>query len=417
MELKPTYPYRTLAIAVLLALLPFWNVAQENGYKGNPDVSFFTARNLAFEGKRDIARDTLNHILTKYPEYTDVRSLLASTYSWDGKYDVAREQFNRITSAERNNKEVWIAAIKNEIYAQDYYIALGLANKALLYLKDDTDVEALKGRAFENLIEKAEKSADTVVMTAKNPSESKILKNKISIANSIDVFDIVYDPMIYSSIGYSRKTSAGSIIPRVNYANRFETHGLQYELDFYPKFSKTFYAYLNYGYSNAPIFPDHRVGAELYANLPKAFETSLGVRYLDFSTTKATVYTGSIGLYRGNYYFSLRPYVTPQDNGDVSFSGGLLARKYLKDANNYLGLNVGMGYSPELKQLREGDNLLAQTVLFIESQRLAFAYQFTGKESPNSYNVNLGVARQELVFDSGNFAWSVSAGLTYQVKF
>ncbi len=408
---------KTINAFLFFALLCLWGRAQEVEYIGNPDTSYFTARSLAFDGQREIARDTLKRILTKYPDYSDVRSLLASTYSWDGKYDDARAQFNRITSSERENKEVWVAAIKNEIYAEDYYIALGLANKALLYLKDDADVEALKKRALANLDEKEIIPSDTTVTAVKDPIESKILKNTVSIANSVEIFDIVYDPMVYSSLSYSRKTTVGSIIPRINYANRFETHGLQYELDFYPKLSKTFYAYLNYGYSNASIFPDHRVGAELYANLPKAFETSFGVRYLDFTTTKATVFTGSMGLYRGNYYFSLRPYVTPQDNGDVSLSGGLLVRKYLKDGDNYLGINVGMGYSPELKQFREGDELLAETLLFIESQRLAFQYQFTGKVSPNNYNVNLGVTRQELVFDSGSFAWSVSAGLTYQVKF
>lgn len=402
---------------LFFTLLCFWGRAQEVEYIGNPNTSYFTARSLAFDGQREIARDTLNQILTKYPEYSDVRSLLASTYSWDGKYEEARKHFNTITSVERENKEVWVATIKNEFYAENYYIALGLANKALLFLTEDEDIQLLRTRALENLNKEEKEAVDTVVAASKNIVESKTQLNHISISNSIDIFDIVYAPMVYSSVSYSRQTSAGSIIPKINYANRFETHGLQYELDFYPKLSKTFYAYLNYGYSNAPIFPDHRVGAELYTNLPNAFETSFGVRYLDFTTTKATVFTGSLGLYRGNYYFSLRPYVTPQDNGDFSLSGGLLARKYLKDGDNYLGLNAGMGYSPELKQFREGDELLAETLLFIESQRLAIEYQFTGKVSPNSYNVNLGVTRQELVFDSGNFAWSVSAGLTYQVKF
>ncbi len=402
---------------MLFVILPWWGMAQQKGYTGNPDISFFAARSLAFEGKRDIARDTLNVILTKYPEYTDVRSLLASTYSWDGIYDKAREQFNRITSTDRQNKEVWVAAIKNEIYAEDYYIALGLANKALLYLKEDAEVEGLKGNALENLRKDQVQATDSMGVKAKNALESERLQNYISIANSVDIFDVVYDPMFYFSISYGRETKVGSLIPRINYANRFKTDGLQYELDFYPKFSKTFYAYLNYGYSNSPIFPDHRIGVELYANLPKSFESSLGVRYLDFSPVKATVVTGSIGLYQGKYYFSLRPYVTPQENAHISFSGGLLARKYLKDGDNYFGVNMGMGYSPELKQFRDGDELLAETLLFIESQRLAFSYQFTGKENPNSYHVNLGIARQELVFDSGNFAWSVSAGLTYRVKF
>ena len=402
-----------------LLVIPLLGEAQELAYEGDPDVSFFTARNLAFEGNRNIARDTLYRILSKYPDYTDVRSLLASTYSWDGDYDKARSHFNRITSVERKNKEVWVATIKNEIYAENYYLALGLANKAVSYLESDLDIIALQTKALALVKGKEEATEKHVVVETPidTLTEVKGPKNGVKISNSFEIFDVVYDPMIYSSMSYGRETGAGLVIPRINYSNRFQTHGVQYEMDFYPKFSKTFYGYLNYGYSNAPIFPDHRVGAELYANLPKSLEASLGMRFLDFNTTKAQIYTGSIGLYSGNYYFSLRPYLTPQSNGNMTFSANLLVRKYLRDGKNYLGINFGMGYSPELKQLRDEDELLAETVLFIESQRLGMEYQFTAKRSPNIYKASLGVNRQELVFDSGNFTWSIAAGISYEIKF
>lgn len=403
---------------VILLVAPLWGEAQELAYDGDPDVSFFTARNLAFDGNRNVARDTLYHILTKYPDYTDVRSLLASTYSWDGDYGKARSHFNRITSVERENKEVWVATIKNEIYAENYYLALGLANKAVSFLGNDVDIIALQTRTLALVRGKKETPKPTEFTPANDTLiGAKGLKNGVKISNSFEIFDVVYEPMIYSSISYGRETGAGLVIPRINYSNRFQTHGLQYELDFYPKFSKTFYGYLNYGYSNAPIFPDHRVGAELYANLPKSLEASLGIRFLDFNTTKAQIYTGSIGLYSGNYYFSLRPYLTPQPSGNMSFSGNFLMRKYLRDGENYLGVNFGMGYSPELKQLRDDEELLAETLLFIESQRLGVEYQFTAKKSPNIYKASLGVNRQELVFDSGKFAWSIAAGISYEIKF
>jgi len=76
-----------------------------------------------------------------------------------------------------------------------------------------------------------------------------------------------------------------------------------------------------------------------------------------------------------------------------------------------------MGYSPELRQLRNGDQLLAETLLYIESQRISLQYQFTGKKNPNIYRADLGVMRQELIFDSGKYFWAVSAGITYQIKF
>jgi YaiO family outer membrane protein len=247
--------------------------------------------------------------------------------------------------------------------------------------------------------------------------ETKALKNRLGIENSFELFDIVYDPMIYSSLEYGRETGIGLALPRINYSNRFNTNGIQYEMDFYPKFSKSYYGYLNYGYSNAPTYPNHRVGIELFANLPKSLEVSLGMRYLEFDDGRATIYTGSISLYKGSYYFSLRPYITPKTKGNFSFAGELIARKYFKDGENYLGLRGGMGYSPELRQFKDGNRLLAESVLFLESERLRFEYQFTGISNMNLYRANVGVNRQELVFATGNFFWAFSAGITYQIKF
>jgi YaiO family outer membrane protein len=392
-------------------------ITQELAYQGNPDTSFFIARDLAFDGQHSSARDTLQLILSKYPDYTDVRNLLAKTYSWDGNHNEARKHFNKITSVERRNKEVWTAAIKNEIYAENYTIALGLANKSLIFLEADPDLQALRTEIINEIYKQQNTSEKSATKELKE-TEAKSYKNRIGVISSVDVFDIVYDPMIYSGVEYIRETEIGRIIPRVNFSNRFNTNGLQYEMDFYPKISKTFYAYTNYGYSNERIFPNHRAGAELYANLPKALEVSAGIRYLDFVTSRAIIYTGSAGLYSGNYYFSLRPYLTPRSDGPIGVSGSLLARKYYQDRENYFGVNLILGYSPEIKQLiSDSDIIIAQTLLFVESQQLLFEYQFTAKSLTNSYRASLGVTRQELVFDPGKFFWAISAGFRYHTKF
>ncbi len=408
----------TILIFLIHSLAIF---AQGATYRGNPDTSFLTARDLAFSGNRSQAKDTLALILTKYPDYTDVRNLLAKIHSWDGDYDIARRQFNKITSSEKTNKEVWIAAIKNELYATNYATALGLGNKALLYVGADKDLEQLRGQALQNINENEGNRMGSVEIIAPKDSleaDPNSAKNRIGIYNAIDVFDVVYDPMVASSIEYKKDTKLGSVLPRINYANRFQTNGLQYEIDFYPRVSKTFYAYLNYGYSASAIYPDHRVGGELYANLPKALETSLGFRYLKFNNIDAKIITGSAGLYKGNYYFSFRPFVTlPEGANPIGFSGSLLARKYLRDKDNYLGINAVVGYAPELRQLRTNSVLLAETLLHIESEQLNLEYQFSSGRGYNIYRANLGVTRQELVFDPGNFFWAVSAGITYQVKF
>ena len=386
--------------------------AQEISYNGDPDAAYFAARELAFAGNHISARDTLEQILERYPDYSDVRSLLAKTYSWDANYDEARKHLNRITSRDRENKEAWIAAIKNEIYAENFHIALGLANKALIYLPEDTELLATR----EELTQKLDTSAETSEEN-KESTEAKSFTNQIAIYNAFDVFDIVYDPMIYSGLEYTRETDAGKIIPKVNYANRFDTHGLQYEMDFYPELSKMFYGYLNYGFSDSAIFPKHRLGLEIYANLPKSMEASLGMRYLDFLEQQTTILTGSYGLYKGNYFASLRGYVTPTENGSPGLSGTFTGRKYLKSKDQYLGCLLSIGFIPELRQLTANNTLLAETLFFVESQQIILEYQFPGNNVANLFKAQLGLTHQELVFEPGTFFWAVTGGFKYHVRF
>lgn len=428
----------------IIVIIGFWCFlcqGQDLAYNDPVKPSFKKAHQLAFKGENRSAKDLLIEILKKDRNDIQSRILLAKTYSWGGFYESARKEFNKVTSIEKKDRNLWISAIKNELYAKNHATAYGLANKALLYLEADVEIKRLQGFALKQIQEQKyeekawfntktelkqkvseEKvvSADTVkeeLKEVKKPEEKKALQNRISLRNSFTVFDQRYDPMVFSSIEFKRQTLAGSILPRINYANRNGKHGVQYDIDFYPKFSKRFYAYMNYGFSNASVYPKHKIGGDLYVNLPLALEFSAGGRHIALEDRNVTVVTNSIGHYRGNYYFSLRSSITPKSDNLTRVSGNLLIRKYLKDADNFLSFNIGMGYSPEIRQLISGDELLAETLLYIESQRASFQYQFTGKNNPNLYSASIGVSRQELSFDSGNFVWGVSAGLAYQVRF
>ncbi|MGF1557724.1 MAG: YaiO family outer membrane beta-barrel protein [Flavobacteriaceae bacterium] len=445
-----------ILIFLFLNFPAFWGWGQDLAYNDNSDVPYAKAYDMAYDGDYKSASASLAEIVTRNPQNMQALTLLARTYSWSGQYDKARALFNKVIAAERNKRDVWIAAVKNELYAKNSHTALGLANKALSFVEGDGELERLREIALTSIksqnyselnwsdVKTTLKSSTALVPkkvvkandkniqkenvekiavepvsgeTAKAKEAEKAPKNRLAIANSFTIFDQRYDPMVFSSISLRRQTLAGSIIPRINYSNRLGQHGVQYDMDFYPKFSKRFYAYMNYGFSNSPIYPKHNLGGDLYANLPGSFEFSAGGRFISFATRDVTVVTNSFGHYRGNYYFSLRSFITPQPNNLTRVSGSLLVRKYLKDGENFYGVNFGMGYAPELRQLVSGGELLAETLLYIESQRLSFEYQFTPKKSPNIYRTNMGLTRQELAFDSGNFFWSVSAGLTYQVKF
>ena len=232
--------------------------------------SFETAYQLAYEGKNAQANRMLGVFTKNSP-------------------DKARSDFNAVLSKNKMEKDVWISAIKNELYAKNYATALGLSNKALVHIKEDKELLRLKALAFsgvneleyqkdgwynvENkivtnfstnkknnnaknaLVEKTE--TDSTLLLRKTPVTEEKLKNRIAVNSSVTVFDQRFDPVISSSISYKRQTKYGSIIPRLNNSNRLDKNGLQFDIDLYPKIAKGFYAYVNYGYSSSELYPNH----------------------------------------------------------------------------------------------------------------------------------------------------------------
>lgn len=92
-----------LFLAVLFSVLAVWmpfNIAAQNVATSQDstitdvDGAFMQARQLAFDGEREEARELAYAILEVPPEYLDVRILVARTYSWDGRYEEARRELD-----------------------------------------------------------------------------------------------------------------------------------------------------------------------------------------------------------------------------------------------------------------------------------------------------------------------------------
>ena len=411
-------------ICVWTFLSVFQMSGQEKKYNGDPDASFETARNLAFNKQRKQAQDTLLSILTKYPDYYEIRSFLGTTYSWDSQYKKARQEFAAVLEKNPKSKGTWIAAIKNELWADLPDVALDMTTEALKNFPDDAEILYLKATAQESTNDTTEALHTIKMILDKNPENQqakdylvnfnmKARHNAIGINSIIDLYSSVFDPMQYHTFKYGRQTKYGSIIAKVNFNRRFQENGLQYEVDLYPKISKGFYAYLNLGLSNSFLFPNVRIGAELYKSLPKSFEVSLGFRTLKYSTT-TTIYTGSLGWYYGNSYWSFRPYVTPGGAG-TSSSGTLSYRKYRSDADNYLGLSLAIGFSPEINQFIFNGN--EASIINLKSQKFNVGYYFTTSNKQNAWGTQFAVTHQEIIFDPGNYFWIYSLNLSWELKF
>jgi YaiO family outer membrane protein len=398
--------------------------AQEKSYNGNPDTSFETARNLAFNEQRKQAQDTLRHVLTKYPDYHDIRSFLATTYSWDGDYKKARNEFAYVLDKDPGNKSNWLAAIKNESWSESPFVALEMSKKALKIFPEDPEIIYLKAAAEKSTNNPLEALNSIESLLDKNPQDENALnfkanlnqtlrKNIIGVTAAVDLYSGVFDPMQYYTLNYSRLTKYGTIISKFNFNRRFNENGTQIEFDLYPKIAKGLYAYLNIGFANTFLFPDLRYGAELYKSFPHSLEASLGFRSLKYSTN-TTIYTGSIGWYTGNSYLSFRPYITPGDTG-TSTSGTFTYRKYRSDADNYIGATFGMGYSPEINQFDFSVN--QQAIVNLKSQKLNIGYYFTSANKKNAWGAQFGITHQEITFDQGNYFWIYNIALSWDIRF
>jgi YaiO family outer membrane protein len=153
------------------------------------------------------------------------------------------------------------------------------------------------------------------------------------------------DPWHLASLELSRRAPGATVLARGSVARRFGETGTQLEVEAYPRLSRRAYAFVGAGYSPDELFPELRLGAELFAAPAPGWEASAGARWLDFRTREVTLLTGSVGAYPGDWYLAARPFLALGDDGS-SLSGTLLARRYLRDADEYLSLRLGGGEAP-----------------------------------------------------------------------
>lgn len=229
--------------------------------------------------------------------------------------------------------------------------------------------------------------------------------NTIGLDYSYAYFQGDIDAWHLAALSISQRRPAGSIIGRLNLANRYATTGAQYEVDAYPSLGAHAYGYLNAGYSRATIFPEWRFGGEYFRSLPRAYEASLGFRQLRFGGTPVTLFTGAVGRYQGNYWFSLRPYVRDKSTG-ISASASLTARRYYEDADHYVGGRVGFGSSPS-------DDITADQLARTSS--VTAGLHGSRKVSVRTIGTwSLTFEREELTLSRTRNRWEVSGGVKYR---
>ncbi len=380
------------------------------------------ARVAAFnENDYSKARYILHQLLAQSPAYTDASIFLARIYAWDKNYDSSRLLLAKVLEKQPSYIDASLALADVEFWTENYKGSLQVLEIGLTYNPASRDLLTGKARVLIVLNRKDEARLilKNLLYLDKANIEAKNLLNRLisdSSKNSIGFsYDYVHfakqfpNPWHLLSLDYSRRTKFGSFTPRVNYANRFNEGGYQFEIDAYPKISKMFYSYLNAGYSdNVGIFPHWRFGASLYANLPASFEAELGLRYLYFNDP-TFIYTAYAGKYYKQFLFGLRAYVTP-GNSRVSQSYNASARYYFAGADDYLGVSLGTGISPDERIL----NTQIASAYNLKTIRAGINGKFSFLKL-NVFSYNLSINNQEYL--PGEKDNQVQAGIGYTRRF
>jgi YaiO family outer membrane protein len=388
------------------------------------DELFQSARTIAFDQK-DYPKAILicKQALDKSPDYADIRIFLGRLYTWSKQPDSARLAFSQVLSKQPDNEDASLAYGNLEYWNDNYDKAVQICNEGLTLHPQSKDLLLLKARVLNtmhcfydaNLTIKSLLKIDPTNTTARSLAtriNDNSAKNKFGVSYDFIKFDKQFDaPWHLASMEYTRRTGLGAVTARLNYANRFNSNGLQFEMDAYPHISQTFYAYLNGGYSNdVGIFPKYRAGFSLYASLPASFEAEAGFRYLYFGDP-TWIYTASIAKYYRNYWFNFRTFLTPS-NSAVSQSYALQARYYFGGADDYFNIGIGTGVSPD--DARNNILLNQKNNTKLTSDNVSAGFRHVIK-TLNIIYFNVSINNQE--YKTNTHGIQMDLGIGYQRRF
>lgn len=401
---------------ILLTLL-ICTIFQQLSAQTSDDL-FASARKKAFDEKNYPGAIALaKTALEKSPDYHEIRVFLGRIYTWSDKPDSARIEFAKVIAKEPTYEDAYFAYGNLEFWNDDTKKALTIVNDGLKNSPNSENLQILKAKLLNDLKEwvSAQAIIDKVIKNNPKQTEARSLAARISANSAINKFGVSYDfvyfdkqfndPWHLASVDYGRQTKIGSIIGRVNYANRFKGNGIQFEIDAYPRISNTFQAYVNVGYSpDLGIFPKYRAGFSLYANLNGGFEVEGGFRLLRFSDN-TLIYTASVGKYYKNFWFNLRTYLTTATNS-VSQSFAFNTRYYFGGADDYLSLGVSTGLSPD-EQINSV--LVNSSTYKLKSNGLTLGYRKSIK-TVNVISLKAAIENQEYLKDTKGNQLSLSLG-------
>jgi YaiO family outer membrane protein len=175
--------------------------------------------------------------------------------------------------------------------------------------------------------------ADPAGEFARAPVDTAVIGAQLSFEHVEGI-----DPWVMLSAHRTFVPRWGVAVARFTGGQRFGFNGVQGEVEAYPRVGRAGYLYAAAAISpHEEVFVPLRAALELFSSPTPPMELSAGARLFHAASQTIVAYTGSIGGYRGNYWYAFRPYVV-QQSGSLSTTGQLSLRRYWAGRYDYVGM-------------------------------------------------------------------------------
>lgn len=339
--------------------------------KIDTDSLLFAALEIAKEGKDHPMAIAMARLGVKEaPDYLDFHLLLGRLYKEIGQVDSARYFLNHVIDVNPVYKDSFSYLLGLEYDEKNIDEGLKIADKAIKTYPNEERFYTFK-HVFIQLKRDERAEFDFLKAAIKqfpdqssfrqrmNLLEHRLDNDRIGTQYSLTLFDRDgVGPWHLTGLQYVRERRWGSLIGRVNYANRLSSgstidSGFQYELESYFFTGRRSYSYIGLAYSPSTVFPEQRYGYSFFQNLDKGWEWEIGGRFTSVVPPEGRRDFRSLifglGKYVGSWWINLRSFIQNEDTQYYpAFT--LTSRYYLNTRFDYFTMIAGYGTSPDERQ-------------------------------------------------------------------
>jgi YaiO family outer membrane protein len=391
-------------VAAMMVLCPTWAAAQARP----SDVVLREAREAVRDGHPATALRVLEAQLEANPKDVDVRLLYGLVLSWSGLYDDARRELERVLTQAPTYTDARVALANVEWWSGQYERLYAVAGDGKRRQPDDTRWLVYEARALDGLGRPADarRSVNQVLQRSPGDVQARALSERLDarlrpwdaqITHTVDWFDDDRQAWKETAASIGRQTPVGTVLTRVSHSERFGLADTQIEIEAYPRLRPGTYSYVNIGASTSAdqrLYPQNRVGLELYQSIGGGFEGSVGWRRLHFDDT-TNIYVGTLTKYAGPWMITGRTFYVPGDLRNSTSYFAVVRRYFGADGTSFAGMTYGRGFSRE--EIRNAGDLFfadADTVRADVDARLGRRFRAVASGSTSRQERPIGPLRQ-----------------------